>query len=95
LAYYLTHYRDQPHFKTLDISKLNTEAAQIKFSNPALSVNNAAITGYLAQASKGNKQISAAGEVFVAALPDREAAQAAMAKARPKRKSKRPTPKEN
>jgi hypothetical protein len=23
LAYYLTHYRDTPHFKTLDISKLN------------------------------------------------------------------------
>jgi hypothetical protein len=92
LAYYLTHYRDQQHFKTLDISKLNTEAAQIKFSNPVLSVNNAATMGYLAQASKGNKQISAPGEMFVAALPDRDAAQAAMANARPKRKSKRPTP---
>jgi hypothetical protein len=92
LAYYLTHYRDQPHFRTLDISKLNTEAAQIKFSNPVLSVNNAATLGYLAQASKGNKQISAPGEMFVAALPDRDAAQAAMANARPKRKSKRQTP---
>ena len=92
LAYYLTHYRDQPHFKTLDISKLNTEAAQIKFSNPALSVNNAAITGYLAQATKGNKQLSAPGEMFVAALPDRDAAQAAMANARPKRKSRRRAP---
>jgi hypothetical protein len=92
LAYYLTYYRDQPHFKTLDISKLNTEAAQIKFSNPTLSVNNAATMGYLVQASKGNKQISAPGELFVAALPDRAAAQAAMANARPKRKSKRPTP---
>jgi hypothetical protein len=92
LAYYLTHYRDQPHFKTLEISKLNTEAAQIKFSNPIFTVNNAATMGYLAQASRGNKQISAAGELFVAALPDREAAQAAMANARPKRKSKRPTP---
>ena len=27
LAYYLTHYRGTPHFKTVDISKLNTEAA--------------------------------------------------------------------
>ena len=32
LAYYLTHYRSTPHFKTLDLSKLNTEAAQVKFS---------------------------------------------------------------
>jgi hypothetical protein len=32
LAYYLTHYRDMPHFKTIDLSKLNTEAAQPKFS---------------------------------------------------------------
>lgn len=92
LAYYLTHYRDQPHFKTLDISKLNTEAAQIKFSNPSLSVNNAEKMGYLAQASRGTKQISAPGEMFIAALPDRDAAHAAMAKARPRRKSRRATP---
>jgi hypothetical protein len=26
LAYYLTHFRETPHFKTLDISSLNTEA---------------------------------------------------------------------
>src|SRR5215469_1169770 len=39
LAFYLTHYRGIQHFKTLDISKLNTEAAQIKFSNAALAVN--------------------------------------------------------
>jgi hypothetical protein len=31
LAYYLTHYRSTPHFKTLDLSLLNTEAAQPKF----------------------------------------------------------------
>ncbi len=41
LAYYLTHYRDTPHFKTLDLSTLNTEAAQPKFSNSTLAVNNA------------------------------------------------------
>ena len=35
LAFYLTHFRDTPHFKTLDLAKLNTEAAQIKFSNTA------------------------------------------------------------
>src|SRR2546426_8174007 len=41
LAYYLTNYRDQPSFKTLDLSKLNTEAAQPKFANAAYSANNA------------------------------------------------------
>ena len=46
LAYYLTHYRDISHFKTLDISKLNTEAAQPKFANAALSVNDASKTGH-------------------------------------------------
>jgi hypothetical protein len=51
LAYYLTHYRDTPHFKTLDISKLNTEAAQMKFSNPAVAVDNASKTNYLVPAT--------------------------------------------
>jgi len=89
LAYYLTHYKDTPHFKTLDISKLNTEAAQAKFSNAAYAVDNATKQGYLVPAIRGNKQLSAAGELFVAALPDREAAKEAMLTARPKRKSKR------
>jgi hypothetical protein len=89
LAYYLTHYKDTPYFKTLDISKLNTEAAQAKFSNAAYAVENATKYGYLVPASKGNKQLSAAGELFVQALPDREAAKQAMQIARPKRKSKR------
>ncbi len=57
LAYYLTHYRDAPQFKTLDISKVNTEAAQPKFSNAAFSVNNAVKTGYLISVAKGNRQL--------------------------------------
>jgi hypothetical protein len=92
LAYYLTHYRDAPYFKTLDISKLNTEAAQAKFSNPAYAVDNAAKYGYLVPASKGSKQLSAVGELFVQALPDREAAKTAMQNARPKRRSKKAPP---
>jgi len=88
LAYYLTQYREQRYFKTLDISKLNTEAAQIKFSNPAKAVDNATSYGYLAPATKGNKQISAGGELFVDALPDRDAARAAMLNARPRRRAK-------
>jgi hypothetical protein len=89
LAYYLTHYRDTPHFKTLDISKLNTEAAQVKFSNATVAVDNASKNNYLVPATKGNKQLSALGEQFVQALPDRERAKAIMASARPRRKARR------
>ena len=89
LAFYLTHYRNMPHFKTIDISKLNTEAAQSKMSNAAVAVDNATKTGYLAPATKGTKQISAPGEVFVQALPDREAAKAAMDRIRPRKRKSR------
>jgi hypothetical protein len=88
LAYYLAHYRDTPHFKTLDISTLNTDAAQPKFVNASQAVENALKTHYLAQASKGLKQISAPGEVFVQALPDRDAARAAMANMKPRRRKR-------
>ena len=77
LAFYLTHYRAMPHFKTLDISKLNTEAAQRKFANSTYSVNNATQAGYLAPVSRGMKQLAAEGERYVDALPDRAAAKAA------------------
>jgi len=87
LAYYLTHYRNTPHFKTLDLSKLNTEAAQLKFSNAASAVDNATQAGLLVPAGKGNKQLSAVGEIYVQCLPDRIAAKEAIAHARPKRKS--------
>lgn len=89
LAYYLTHYRNVPHFKTLDLSKLNTDAAQPKFANAANSTNNAVKMHYLVPSIKGQKQISAAGERFVLALPDREAAKNAMTSIRPRRRTKR------
>lgn len=85
LAYYLTHYAGVPHFKTLDLSKLNTEAAQVKFSNAAQAVDNASKAGLLVQATKGNKQISALGELYVQALPDRQAARDSVSQARPKK----------
>jgi len=91
LAYYLTHYRETPHFKTFDLSSLNTEAAQPKLSNPAVAVDNASKAGLLVQAIKGSKQISAAGEVLVQALPDREAAKSAIANLRIKRRPKKST----
>lgn len=89
LAYYLTHFSEKPHFKTIDISKLNTEAAQRKFTNAALTMKNALKLGYLVSVSKGNRQLSAGGEQFVLALPDRVAAKAAMNQAQPRRKSKK------
>ena len=76
LAYYLTHHRDTPHFKTTDISKLNTEAAQTKLPNASYSVNDATRSGLLATAAKGMKQLSPMGEKYVEALPDHAAAKA-------------------
>lgn len=90
LAYYLTHYRDTPHFKTLDISSLNTEAALPKFSSASVAVDNAARAGLLVQAVKGSKQISAAGELYVQHLPDRDAARLGIAALRPKKKTRKP-----
>lgn len=89
LAYYLAYYRDTPHFKTVDISALNTESAQPKFSNPSVAVDNARAKGYLVPATKGNKQLSAAGERFVELLPDRGAAREALRTFRSKRSSKK------
>jgi len=74
-----------PHFKTLDLARLNTEAAQPKFSNAAYTATNAVKMGYLVPAPKGNRQVSAAGEQFVQALPDRDGARTAMNIARPKK----------
>jgi hypothetical protein len=91
LAYYLTHYRETPHFKTLDLSKLNTEAAQPKFSNAANAAGNAVKRGFLVPSTKGNRQLSAVGERFVSALPDRESARAAMAAVRTRKRSARKT----
>lgn len=89
LAYYLTHYKDTPHFKTLDISTLNTEAAQPKFANAAKSVANAARAGLIVQAIKGAKQLSAAGESFVQSLPTREAAKQSLSGIKSRRKNKK------
>jgi hypothetical protein len=86
LAYYLAHYRESPHFKTLDLSKLNTEAAQTKLSNPSKTSDNAVARGLVMQVGGGKRQISALGELYVQALPDREAAKAAIAHQRRRRK---------
>ncbi len=88
LAYYLKHFRNLSDFNTLDISKLNTEAAFPKFSNPSVPVANAAHLGYLVATSNGNKQLGAFGDRLVQALPDREAVKTVRGGLR--RRSKRP-----
>jgi len=81
LAYYLTHHRGKRHFNTADLSALNTEAAQPKFSNASDAASNALkSSGFLADAGKGMRQLSAKGEEAVEALPDREALKAVMSK---------------
>lgn len=89
LAYYLTHYRGTPHFKTIDLSLLNTEAAQPKFANAANSANNAVKMGYLVPSVKGQRQLSAFGERFVRALPDRDAARASVETMKRRKRSRR------
>ena len=89
LAYYLTHHRHTPHFKTVDISALNTEAAQPKFSNASMAVDNASKAGLLVQAIKGAKQLSSSGEHYVQLLPDREAARDMIKSANVRRKPRR------
>ncbi len=88
LAYYLKEFREIPHFKTIDINKLNTEAAQAKFSNPSAAINNAIAAGLIVPAGSGTRQVSAHGEQYVNALPDRAAAKATTAGRRPKRQRK-------
>lgn len=89
LAYYLTHFRDTPEFKTIDVSKLNTEAAQPKFSNPSVPIDNATRRRFLVATSGGNKQLGAVGEQFVQALPDRDAAKAILARVRVRKPRKK------
>jgi hypothetical protein len=79
LAFYLTHYRGTPHFKTADIVSLNTEAAGHKFGNASRDMDNAdRQNGYLVTAGKGAKQLTPRGEAVVEALPDRSAVKAAL-----------------
>jgi len=85
LAYYLTHVRDTPHFKTEDITALNTESASAKFSNASATARNAVShSGFLSQAGGGKKQLTVLGEDAVTALPDRDALAKVLAEA-PKR----------
>lgn len=78
LAYYLTHFRNTPHFKTEEITSLNTEAAQPTFSNTTVAANNAVQKSLLSLAGGAKKQITAWGDELVDALPEREKAKAVL-----------------
>lgn len=81
LAYYLASNRGVQHFKTSDLTALNTEAAQRRFSNAADAASNAMkSSGFLADAGKGMRQLTVKGEEAVEALPDREALMAVIDK---------------
>jgi hypothetical protein len=89
LAYYLTHARSEPHFKTLDLTKLNTEAGGTPFSNASLAVGNAtSLSKFLGSVGQGKKQITALGEDVVIALPDQEAVKAVLTTHRKPRKKR-------
>jgi hypothetical protein len=88
LAYFLTHYRKVPSYKTKELTELNIEAAQQKMSNPSATARNAVNEGYLSLLGGGRKQITARGEALVDALPDRDKVKAALA-AHPIRKSRK------
>ena len=89
LAYYLAHFRNVPEFNTLDISKLNTEAARPKFSNASVPVDQATRRGFLVATSGRAKQLGVSGEQFVQALPDREAAKEVLERVRLRRSRKK------
>jgi hypothetical protein len=77
LAHYLTHQRQTPHFKTQDLTALNTEAAGDKIGNAAQAVKNATNQNhFLSPAGKSRKQITALGEEVVNALPNQETVKA-------------------
>ncbi|WP_146617652.1 hypothetical protein [Rhodoplanes serenus] len=87
LAYYLTHFSDTPQFKTEDITKANTDAAQPRLSNPSLAVSHATNTyNYLSPVGGGKKQLTALGEAVVDALPDLQKVKSLQSEHKPRRK---------
>jgi hypothetical protein len=77
LAYYLTHGKATPQFKTRDLTTAHTDSKGPKFHLPR-AVGNAARTkcGYLSAVGGGKKQLTSYGELVVEALPDQEAVKA-------------------
>jgi hypothetical protein len=92
LAYYLTHHRDMPEFKTVDLTALNTEAKQPRWTSATVHVENATKSDLLTAAGRGMKALGVRGEALVEALPDREKVKVALeenAKASRRRRRKK------
>jgi hypothetical protein len=79
LAYFLANQRGTTQFKTRDLTKLNTEAAQPKLSNTGVFARDAVRAQYLSRAGRGVLQITVLGEAVVDALPDTEKVKLAIA----------------
>ena len=79
LAYFLANQRGTTQFKTRDLTKLNTEAAQPNFSNTGVFARDAVRAQYLSRAGRGALQITVLGEAVVDALPDPEKVKLAIA----------------
>jgi hypothetical protein len=89
LAYYSAHHRNLQQFKTIDITKLATEAA-MHLSNSSRAVDHATSTyHFLAKAGGGKKQITTLGELVVDALPDQDKVKAAIAEHKPRKRKRR------
>jgi hypothetical protein len=86
LAYYLAHHRNLSAFKARDLTALNRDAAGPKLNMSRAMDNATKHNNYLSPAGKGQKQITAHGEDVVNALPDQEAAKAAEATGKPRRR---------
>lgn len=78
LAYFLTHHRNQPTFRTSDLRKMNIDAAGPRLSNPSVAARNAVNQGYLSLAGGGRKQLAVRGEAVVLALPNRASVKTAL-----------------
>jgi hypothetical protein len=90
LAYYLTTVRKMTEFGAKEIAAINKEAAQQPILNLGQIIGDTALKyGYLSAAGGGKKQITAAGEAVVKALPDREAVKGAIAEHKHAKKRKR------
>ena len=90
LAYYLTHQRAQPYFKTNELTELNHEAGGQRLSNPSVFARNAVSqNGFFAPAGGGRKRLTTLGELVVEALPDREKAREAIASSKKRHAKKK------
>lgn len=86
LAYYLSHYRGTPRFKTKDLTDLNIEAQGSTIGNPSQAVANATKQNdFFTPVGGGGKQITTSCEDVVSALPDQEKVSALETK-KPKRR---------